>query len=615
MTRDLIIEGQHVDLAPDTDITLEYTSNILGDIGKISLSHSYTIKLPKTIRNARILDDPDNVSRQSSATRRYLSARFYRNDIDLIGPAQAYILKSTPESYEIALVWNTLDALQALSQSEKTLNDLPDLPVLAWISQDGKPDYTGGNDKDGAIFAYYNSGLGGVMYPTIDTATHPAFAARSLIERILTNAEVPYIVSNDALARLESLMVLAAPNHKPNRQMELESGSVAAYAALMGLTVNNRPTTDLYLSDWQIGWDAPSDVSAGANNTFTPGGTDSHRVLLNLQYLGNQDLSGLYLVVRGWSSEGGVIQAQEELLRAYFKKIKNASGWYLFMDEEINISGWQYYSLALGNQLDTKLNIPFTAYDTNLPLAAAYRVHTSILPAKDNRFPIQGNLPDLKQWDFIKACMAMLGWVAVIQNGRLILSTYDEVLNDSHAYDWTSKVDMSDGGTLDLGFTLNNWAQANTLMFQEDTPLGFEPNANLMIQDTTLPEQRNFYELPFAASMQSDAHHYKVDGTEVEDIDIAPRVFKVVDKEGVRTLEFTEDLYGEKLKAAHYAQVQEVIRKPIVISVNVRLHELDLAQLDLTRTVYLGQFGHFYKILKVQTSATDLCKVELIQIA
>ena len=41
MTRELIIEGQHVDLAPDTDITLEYVSNILSDPGKISLSHSY----------------------------------------------------------------------------------------------------------------------------------------------------------------------------------------------------------------------------------------------------------------------------------------------------------------------------------------------------------------------------------------------------------------------------------------------------------------------------------------------------------------------------------------------------------------------------------------------
>ena len=40
MTHELIIEGQHVDIAPNTDLTLEYVSNIVGDISKITLSRS-----------------------------------------------------------------------------------------------------------------------------------------------------------------------------------------------------------------------------------------------------------------------------------------------------------------------------------------------------------------------------------------------------------------------------------------------------------------------------------------------------------------------------------------------------------------------------------------------
>lgn len=41
MTRELLIEGQHVDLAPNTEITLEFVNNIVGDFGKINQSHSY----------------------------------------------------------------------------------------------------------------------------------------------------------------------------------------------------------------------------------------------------------------------------------------------------------------------------------------------------------------------------------------------------------------------------------------------------------------------------------------------------------------------------------------------------------------------------------------------
>lgn len=612
MTRELIIEGQHVDLAPDTDITLEFVNNIIGDIGKISLSRSYTVKIPKTIRNTRILDDPGRPGHESGVPRRFLNARYYRNGIDLIGPAQAYILKTTPESYEIALVWNTLEALQTLSQYSGTLNDLPNLPTLTWIGPNGTtPDYTGGNDDSGAIFAFYNSGLGGVKYPTVDTATHPSFRMPELIGRILANAAVPYVLSAKAQNDIKDLAVLAAPKHEPSRDMEIESGSVAELVSFKRATINGRPGTMLEINDWVHGWDAPSSAT-GSNQSFTTGNNDTHRILINLQSPNDIDLSGFYLNITGNIVKNNVVQDQEELLRAYFKP--NDSGWYLYIDEEIKLSGWPTYAVGLGNQLNVQVAAVFTPYKAGLPLLAANRVHKTLSPSKINQFPVQGNLPDIKQWDLIKACMAMFGWAALIQNGTLHLLKYAELFSTSGAYNWTEKVDMTDGAPQEFGYTLDNWAQANTLKFKEDTPLGFEPNASLAIQDTTLPEQRDFFELPFAASMQSEAPHYKVDGTELEDVDIAPRIFQIVDKDGVRTLEFTENLYGKGLIDANYTRFQETIRKPVTMTVNIRLHEIDLAQLDLTRAVYLGQYGKYYMILKIQTSKTDLCKVELLQL-
>lgn len=612
MTRELIIEGQHVDLAPDTDITLEFVNNIIGDIGKISLSRSYTVKIPKTIRNTRILDDPGRPGHESGVTRRFLNARYYRNGIDLIGPAQAYILKTTPESYEIALVWNTLEALQTLSQYSGTLNDLPNLPTLTWIGPNGTtPDYTGGNDDSGAIFAFYNSGLGGVKYPTVDTATHPSFKIESLIRRILGSADVPYELSAKAKNDIKDLAVLVAPKHEPSRSLEIDSGSVAKLVAFRGATINEKPGTMLEINDWVHGWDAPSSAT-GWSQSFTTGDNDTHRILINLQSPENVDFTGFYLYITGQIVEDNVVQDQEELMRAYFKQ--NSAGWYLYIDEEIKLSGWPTYAVGFGNQLNVQVAAVFTPYKAGLPLLAANRVHKTLSPSKINQFPVQGNLPDIKQWDLIKACMAMFGWAAVIQNGTLYLLKYAELFSIAGAYNWTAKVDMTDGAPQEFGYTLDNWAQMNTLTFKEDTPVGFEPNASLEIQDATLPEQRDFYELPFAASMQSEAPHYKVDGTEVEDIDIAPRIFQIVNKDGVRTLEFTESLYGKGLVDANYASLQKVIRKPVTMTVHIRLHEIDLAQLDLTRAVYLEQYGKYYMILKVQTSKADICKVELLQL-
>lgn len=621
MTRELIIEGQHVDLAPDTDITLEFVNNIIGDIGKISLSRSYTVKIPKTIRNTRILDDPGRPGHESGSTRRFLNARYYRNGVDLIGSAQAYILKTTPESYEIALVWNTLEALQTLSQYSGTLNDLPNLPNLTWIGPNGTtPDYAGGNDKGGAFFAFYNSGLGGFKYPTVNTATHPSFEMAGLIRRILENADIPYEVSANAQLDIEDLAVLVAPKHVPSPSMEYLSGSQAQYVALIQMSVNNTMSQGFSIGQWDEGWDAPKHYGSipldAAGYTFgavmQTGGNDKHKIALNLKTAVNMNGSSIYVQGLQYDNSMNNVTARETLLQVFFKQDEDGN-WYISADEELSLSGWPYYGIALAYSGVYHYTAEFEAYDTGKPKIAVHRVHSQLNPAKDNHFPIQGNLPDIKQWDLIKACMAMFGWAAVIQNGTLRLLKYSELLNTSGAYDWTSKVDMTDEDPQEFGYTLDNWAQVNTLKFQEDTPVGFEPNARLEIQDATLPEQRDLYNLPFAASQWSDAQHYKVEGTTVEDVDIAPRIFRVISGD-IRTLRFTDDLHSYGLIAAHYTRLQETIRKPVTLTLNIRLHEIDLAQLDLTRAVYLGQYGKYYMILKIQTSKTDLCKVELLQL-
>lgn len=622
MTRELIIEGQHVDLAPDTDITLEYVSNILGDIGKINLSHSYTVRIPKTARNARILDDPGRPGHESNRTRKFLSAQYYRNGIDLIGQALAYILKTTPESYEIALVWNTLEALQKLSQSSKTLNDLPNLPTLTWIGPNGTtPDYTGatqGSTADGAFFASYISGLGMLRYPEVNAAPHPSMSVGALLSMIMIKAGVPLKLSSAADRAVYNKAVLAAPNHQPSRSMEIESGSVAKLVMLQMASVNGLMKQELTIGQWEEGWDAPRTygglpvAEADAGAVIETGENTKHRILLNFRPPVN--LPGAYIYVEGlkFDSDMNNVEDRELLCKAYFKT-DSEGGTYLYADEELSLSGWPQYAIGLAYTGSLQVTGDCTPYDTSLPMLAVNRVHEGISIINDNRFPLQGNLPDIKQWEFVKACAALFGWVPFIQKGQLQMMTYDEALATEDAYDWTSKVDMTDGE--DLSYALANWAQVNNIVFEQDAPLGFEPNGAVMVEDTTLPESRDWFKLPFAASMQNEAQHYKVksDNT-VEDEDISPRIFQMEQGANGMVLNFTEDLYGDGLIAARYASLKEVIRKPMTITANIRLHEIDLAQLDLTRSVYLGQYGKYYKILKIQTSDTDLCKVELLQL-
>ena len=625
MTRELIIEGERMDLAPDTSVTLEYVSNVVGDLGKINLSHSYTIKLPKTLRNSRVLDAPGLPGHASLRTRRFLSARFIQNGVDLIGPAQAYILQTTTDAYEVALVWNTLEPLQALSENDATINDLPDLPVLPWITVQGIfPDYSGATmGPTGAFFATYDSGLGHyAMAPElIKTAPHPCMTVSNLITRILSNAGVPFTLSENAANAVGYKSVLAAPGHKPSGAMERESGNVAALVRIDAGKYNNNPYQFFSVGQWTTGWDSlkvygslPELEAGPATGAVFGVSTEKDQLHILLNWRMPAAFVGSSIIVEGLQYDKDMNQVTDRgtLLQIYVKT--DSAGAYVFADEDVQLSGWEYCGIRLeyaGTELFTE---ELSAYDETLPVAALNYVHETIDLTKDNRFPLEGNLPDIKQWDFIKAAMAFCGLAPIIQNGALNFYTYAEILDRTDAYDWTSKVDMKDGGPEVLKYALDGWAQKNEITFKENPQLSVDPTARMIVEDATIKESRKWFDLPFAASKRSAAVHYKVTKVdnstyEVEDIDIEPRIF---DLELTR-LVFTDDMQGAGLIEAHYKELQTIVRTPVMLTANVRLHEVDLATLDLARPVYLGQFGQYYGILKIQTGA-DLCKVELIQL-
>lgn len=600
MRRELIIEGQHMDLADKTSVTLEYVSNVLtGGSGKINLSKSYTIKLPKTLNNARILDDPGVPGHVSSRVRRFLSARYYQNGIDLLGPAQAYILKTTADSYELALIWNALPALQTLSESAKTLNDIEGLPVLPWIGSDGHaPDYSG--ETDGAGFAWYDSGLGANSYPDVNAAPHPYMNAGVLVRRILEQAGVPYRVSSERVSRaLSAINLLAAPSHRPNREMEEASGSQCG-----NLYVLTNYDNALLFDVTAFGWDAPF-RGTPLNNGTTGEDIKTLHVSAHFSVPSGTTMGEAYFIVQGLEAQGAAtVRASEgeELARVYF-----ADG-SIDAELDVDMSGWDYFALNVvgvpgGLHLDGGLSV--------------WRVHEDIQISFDNRFPIAENLPDLKQWEFVKACMVLAGAVPVIQNGELLMMGYDEAFDRAGAYDWTNKVTETDS----IADTVSGWAQENTITYErEDIPLSFNPDATVRVDDQTIARSRELYRLPFAASQGSSAVHYEVakdkeGALELETKDIRPRIWTIrTGADGRRELAFSEELYGDGLLSASYQELQGVMERPVVLSLGVRLDELDLATLDLRRPVYLRQYGHYYSIVKVQTSDNGVCKVELIQI-
>lgn len=132
MRDELYINNQRVDMS-ESGINLTFRSNLLSDISKIVSNYSYTIKLPKTANNLRIISGAVFPSSESSFPYLVHAGRVLRDGIVIVGDADVFLLANDEEQLEICLNWNGLYGFESIK--EKNLRDLPysiDVDYLPW---------------------------------------------------------------------------------------------------------------------------------------------------------------------------------------------------------------------------------------------------------------------------------------------------------------------------------------------------------------------------------------------------------------------------------------------------------------------------------------------------
>lgn len=122
MRDELYIDGIKVDMG-DSDISLEYRSNIFTDISKIVSNFSYTIKLPKTKNNLRLIECAHIPSAVSTFPYISHSAIMLRDGVQIIDKANV-ILISVSDTIEIALSWGNINNFEVMVNNGKTLKEM-----------------------------------------------------------------------------------------------------------------------------------------------------------------------------------------------------------------------------------------------------------------------------------------------------------------------------------------------------------------------------------------------------------------------------------------------------------------------------------------------------------
>ena len=170
----LYIDGELVDLSEDTKFTLSIKSNLFREISDIVSNNTYTVKLPKTVRNQRILGHSDLVQNGGGTfPYKYHTAQYFRNGVQLIRNGRAAVM-SVGEDFEISIVWGINLQLEDIIENNLKINELSNDAHIQYLPVNYPEDYDTAMQR-GYYYADYNPFIATNNYDwaTFSAVDHP----------------------------------------------------------------------------------------------------------------------------------------------------------------------------------------------------------------------------------------------------------------------------------------------------------------------------------------------------------------------------------------------------------------------------------------------------------
>lgn len=119
---EIYIDGQMVDTSSDTQVTIEIKSNFFTDIESLETNRTYTIKLPKTVRNMEVLGLPDRLGIQGGSLD-YRKCEIRMDGVQVVRNGRA-LVDMCDDGIAVTVYWGIFPQLEKLIQDDTSLRDL-----------------------------------------------------------------------------------------------------------------------------------------------------------------------------------------------------------------------------------------------------------------------------------------------------------------------------------------------------------------------------------------------------------------------------------------------------------------------------------------------------------
>lgn len=602
MRDELYIDGAKVDMG-ESGVSLEYRSNILTDISKIVSNFSYTVKLPKTKNNLRLIECAHMPSAVSSFPYLPHVGTLLRDGVQIVDGANV-VLMSVSDTIEIALSWGNATGFSKIIEFEGNLDGL-DYGVDDYIfwRYDISP------DEDVPIINY------GFRTTEKHVTYHPVVSAKWILDKIQSQFNVNLLFPSDKLDILQSLKIPLLK--KEDAQKHVDANRVT-------LTLSGLNKTDGALRYYQLMfyglvqsyyieyYNDGSFISA-----FKPNFKNlqlNYSIDCSLVYVGSAYKNGGYLDIVD-ADTGEII----DQVNAYEVFDKGNDNYECHFKKDLSLDPYDktiYISTTVSKSGDDSVRMVSGFITLE---AKVSEVGADI--GEYNKYFTIPNLPSIKLIDFIKSIAYMLGVFAVPgENNDIHFVSFDSVIeNKSNAVDWSSRILLNDYGDVarNISYQLNDFTQKNWFRYKEDDDVTGNYDSFIVVENRALDYERDAVSLPFSACdtlgdvASIPLYSYNDDGELEYDSGVNPRIV-LYDSE-TRSCVFYP-LRWEELIQQHYASYQEVVRQPKVVKEQVLLSAPELAVLDLLKPVYIRKYGSYFAIVNVKTKENNISEVELLKI-
>lgn len=584
MKEELYIKGESVDLG-DSEITLNFKSNLLGDISKITASNSYTITLPRTNKNIRLLDFPDVAGHESYMMRDYFNAEYYRNGVKLFD-AKAVLISCSEDGFDVALTWGMSEKFIQLMNDDKSIQEFADM-ALPWNSS---TTYDNGL-VDGQLshgYIRHNAGID-VDSNRDKIFIHPSVNCMRLLEEIASY----YGLTMDwgSYKQYIELLYLPLISQKANPKYNY-------YFAEIKLEYPGTPNTVVKY--------VQTNMTLGIYNhvmglTIHLNGSGNYRIESNVKT--KNSANPIYLLID---------KDNNNIYSSAFTYDGNYM--YSFNKEYLTEEKDLYLHIDFQSQIDESYNNYIKITDIELNDEAQYYTY----------YPIGSNLPDISVVDFIKQICWLFGLFAIKSDTGVSFISVNKIIdNKNKAVDWSKKLVPTGWTAKETSYTFGDFAQKNYFRYEENENAK-SADGYMVVQNNTLDHEKDLVKFPYTAGgdngdMRAVPYFkWSEDGTTVELEDCGDRIMQLVisfdsqGKEDAR-LDFSDLKFQNRVSRFGLSSYQDLIKSPFVIKDTFRLTEIDLKNLDYTIPVYIERYAAFFAIISIKSQG-DYSECELLKL-